>query len=234
LIPERNQSGAPKQSKLVSIPQIPVLGGYEVFVTYLCTYICGVRTHVPSRANLASADNMPNKRKADAAPDGAGAPKVGRGGGGRGGGRKRKAENMPGVDAADAPKRRQIDLGDVFGQAFKKKNTIGDLLGARKGAGGGVDVIEWDYVRHDGGEEDSSIACGRAGGAERQTPVWRPVRGGWRGSSRSGSTGGQHGGGWFLCAFRSRAQRAACDGHPTRGNARPARPARPADGNGSR
>ena len=110
--------------------------------------------------------HMPNKRTADAAPDGAGAPKVGRGGGGRGAGRKRKAENRPGVDAAEAPKRKQQDLGDLFGEPFKKKNTLGDLLGARKDAGAGEGLIKWDYVQHDGGDKDRSIP-------QRQKPQGR-------------------------------------------------------------
>ena len=100
--------------------------------------------------------HMPNKRT----PDGAGAPKVGRGGGGRGAGRKRKAENRPGVDAAEAPKRKQQDLGDLFGEPFKKKNTLGDLLGARKDAGAGEGLIKWDYVQHDGGDKDRSMRPG--------------------------------------------------------------------------
>ena len=107
MIPERNQSGAPKQSKVVSIPQIPVSGGYNVLCNgrviflYLHMWSKNGPPDVPSRANLARAEHrhMPNKRKADAAPDGAGAPKVGRGGGGRGAGRKRKPENAPGADA---------------------------------------------------------------------------------------------------------------------------------------
>ena len=95
------------------------------------------------------------KRKAEAAPIGLGAPKQGRGGGGRGAGRKPQGVNTKGVDDPGGPKRKQIDLGDVFGGAFSKKNNISDLLGARKGAGAaGADVIEWDY---DDGEDDGII-----------------------------------------------------------------------------
>ena len=45
------------------------------------------------------------------------APKAGRGGGGRGAGRKPTAINKKGVDAPDGPKRKQMDLGDAFGDA---------------------------------------------------------------------------------------------------------------------
>ena len=108
------------------------------------------------RRDANSQGTMPKKRKAAAVEP---APKVPRGGGGRGAGRKATPVNAKGVDAPGAPKRTQMDLGDVFGPAFKKKNAIGDLLGARRGAGAGDDgeLIGWDYCQHDGGEEDSQI-----------------------------------------------------------------------------
>ena len=106
------------------------------------------------------------KRKAEAAPIGLGAPKQGRGGGGRGAGRKPQGVNTKGVDDPGGPKRKQIDLGDVFGGAFSKKNNISDLLGARKGAGAaGADVIEWDY---DDGEDDGIILQKQAVGGRVQ------------------------------------------------------------------
>ena len=52
---------------------------------------------------------MPNKRKSAAAAIEP-APKAARGGGGRGAGRKPTGVNTKGVDAEDAPKRKQTDL----------------------------------------------------------------------------------------------------------------------------
>ena len=63
------------------------------------------------------------KRPAAAPP--APAATRGRGGGGRGAGRKATGVNKPGVDSDDAPKRKQLGLGDLLGERFAKKAKHG-------------------------------------------------------------------------------------------------------------
>ena len=94
------------------------------------------------------------KRKADAAPTGIGAPKVGRGGGSRGAGRKSSAVNAKGVDGPAAPRCTQATLGDLLGERLKKNQQA---VAVRSGAGAGAAAIRWDYVQHDGGEDGSVI-----------------------------------------------------------------------------
>ena len=71
---------------------------------------------------------MPNC-KADAAPTGIGAPKVGRGGGSRGAGRKLSTVNAKGFDGPAAPRCTQATLGDLLGERLKKKSTGGGCTG---------------------------------------------------------------------------------------------------------
>ena len=68
------------------------------------------------------------------------------GGWGRNAGRKRNPENTPGIDDPAAPPKIQKTMADLFGPRFAKKTT--EPL---------VELIEWKYVRHDGGEDDSEV-----------------------------------------------------------------------------
>ena len=96
---------------------------------------------------------MPERGKRPA-PQAPAAARRGRGGGGRGGGRKASAVNRPGVDSEDAPKRKQLGLGDLLGERYAKKAKHG-----AEGAAGSNEqpVLEWDHVRHSGGEEDEKV-----------------------------------------------------------------------------
>ena len=123
---------------------------------YISRRICRERHHTRADARATSTPStydMTNKRKADAAPTGLGAPKAGRGGGGRGAGRKRKPENEPGVDAAEAPIRKQATLGDLLGERFAKKQKRADAEQAQVGArfGRRSECLE-EIVEADGNE----------------------------------------------------------------------------------
>ena len=119
--------------------------------------------HLSPISTLLGATQMAPKGKSTAGPkELASALAKKRGGNRPGAGKKVKDANAPGFDSAAAPKRTQLDLADLLGQRFAKKPKQPQETAAE--AGESIDWIEWEFLRHDGGKDDTLVQQRQARG----------------------------------------------------------------------
>jgi hypothetical protein len=118
----------------------------------------------PKRKEVATAPLPPNKQN---------------GGSGRGQGRKAKGVNTPGVDDPALPRKVQKTMADLLGARFAKKPAEPAVAGAVEPAqADNAPTLEWDYVRHDGDEEDTMVPQQQRPGGRVQYDLEKDALGG--------------------------------------------------------
>jgi hypothetical protein len=106
-----------------------------LFASKTCHFILLVVDMAPKRKDAANPAAAALAKQAKPGHDGARA----------GTGTKPKPINTPGADAADAPKRKQLDIGSLLGNRNKTPATETQP------------VITWEYMRHDGDDAETLV-----------------------------------------------------------------------------